>query len=146
MRSRFALVSAIALSVSLTSGFAQAKDCCAEGTECAPAKAQGKKLAKVQGYQVKVVQSGGFAGITKTYTIDSNAVSKKAQQRIAELLKATDIQQNSGTKKTTPNAADMFFYEFTVVHNGKTYTAVFDDGTLPQSYRALLDYLKTMQK
>jgi hypothetical protein len=145
MRSRTALVSAIALCVSFTAGFAQAKDCCSEG-ECPMNKPAKKPAAKTQGYQVTLVQSGGFAGINKTFTIDSATVSKKAQLKIAELVRATNIQKDSGIKKTTPNAADMFFYEFTVADNGKKLTATFDDGTLPQAYRDLFEYMKTMQK
>jgi hypothetical protein len=45
------------------------------------------------------------------------------------------------TSKTTPGAADLFFYEFEIEDGTRTIDVTFDDMSLPESVRPLLKFL-----
>jgi hypothetical protein len=126
------------VAVALMFSFADAVPACAR-------KDKHHQHAAVPTYQITASQSGGIAGMHKEISIDSAKLRKPQQKHLDELVQATGILKVDSEKKVTPRAADMFFYEFKVTSEGKTHTATFDEGTLPQTYRDLREYLNEVQ-
>jgi hypothetical protein len=138
-----------ALLVTFTAGTAMAKgsaDCCSEDGGCKKTMKNGKKPAAGSMYEIKVIQSGGIAGMHQELTVDTAKLKKPQQARFAQLVADTGILKVEETKKLTAGAADMFIYDFEVACCGKMHKAEFDEGTLPASYRALRQYMNTVQK
>ncbi len=86
-------------------------------------------------------QSGGFAAINKNYEVKLADLSKEEREKLEGLIAASGLLSIKKENKTTGGAADMFFYEFTAV-NGGEHHASYDDGTLPQAFRPLVDYVR----
>ena len=86
-------------------------------------------------------QSGGFAAINRAYEVKLADLSKEDREKLEGLIAASGLLSMKNERKTTPGAADMFFYEFTAV-NGREHRASYDDGTLPEAFRPLVDYVR----
>ena len=86
-------------------------------------------------------QSGGFAAINRTYSVKLADLTKEEREKLESLIQTSGLLSIKKENKTTPGAADMFFYEFTAL-NGGEHTASFDDGTLPAPFRPLVEYAR----
>lgn len=87
-------------------------------------------------------QSGGFIGARRLYEQKLKALPDGDRSKLAKLIQASGLLAIKGEQKLTKGACDVFYYDFTLKDGGTTHHAVFDDETLPQSYRPLVDYLK----
>lgn len=122
------------LLVNVPSG-AEAKGWCGRGS----AKSSSKADHAV--YRISFTKSGGIAGVHKAYLLESNKLDKAEQATLSNLLQKSGILGITLVQISTKGAADMFYYQLTVEHKGKTHSASYDDGTIPQAYRPLLDYV-----
>lgn len=87
------------------------------------------------------IQSGGFAGINRRYSVKMADLLKEDREKLEKLIESSGLLGMKNEKKTTPGAADMFFYEFTAV-NGGEHKATYDDGQLPEAFRPLVDHVR----
>lgn len=117
------------------------KGCAKPSASCCPKNENAASKNDSAVYRVSFTKSGGIAGVHKSYTLESNKLEKAEQATLSDLLQKSGILSISSVTKTTRGAADMFQYQLTVEHKGKTHTASYDDGTLPQAYRPLFDYV-----
>ena len=122
------------------------RSCCADDKQCKAAPHGKKKPAAGSMYQITVSQSGGIAGINKSFSVDSSKLKKPEQKKLADLVDATGIMKIDSVENRTPGAADMFIYAFEVSCCGKTHKASFDEGVMPASFKALRDYLNTVKQ
>jgi hypothetical protein len=90
-------------------------------------------------------QTGGFMGVNRLYEQNLSQLPKAEMQKLDQLVRQSGLM-NASEKKTNPRACDVFIYDFSFTQAGKTYQAVFDDTTLPASYRPLVEYLKDKVK
>lgn len=90
-------------------------------------------------------QSGGFAGINRSYSVNLADLEKDDREKLEKLIQGSGLLSMKNEKKTTPGAADMFFYEFTAV-NGGEHKATYDDGQLPDAFRPLVNYVRERAK
>jgi len=95
---------------------------------------------------VKLVEDGGFAARHNVYEVNVADLSKGDEKNLTKLLKKTDLLKNKTFKSTNPHAADVIFYEITVEGKNNHSVITYDDTTLPQSYRDLVNYLHTAIK
>lgn len=86
-------------------------------------------------------QSGGFAAINRVYSVKLAELSKEEAEKLASLIQSSGLLKVKNERKTTAGAADMFFYEFRASSDGE-HRATFDDGSLPDSFRPLLDFVR----
>lgn len=112
---------------------------CETGKKCE----KGKKMNKITSFTYH--QSGGFAAINRGYSVKLADLSEDEGNKLAELISASGLLKMKNERKTTPGAADMFFYEFSA-SNGGEHKATFDDGSLPQTFRPLLDFVRDKAK
>lgn len=90
-------------------------------------------------------QSGGFAAINRGYSVKIADLGKDEADKLTSLIESSGLLKMKNERKTTPGAADMFFYEFSA-SNGGEHKATFDDGSLPDSFRPLLDFVRDKAK
>ncbi len=98
-----------------------------------------KQMEKITSFTYQ--QSGGFAGISRSYSVKLAELSSEEREKLAKLIESSGLLSKKNEKKTTPGAADMFFYEFSAV-NGGEHKATYDDGQLPEAFRPLVDYAR----
>lgn len=87
-------------------------------------------------------QSGGFAGVNKLYEARLADMEKDQRTQLEDLIEESGLLKLTSESKTTPGAADMFFYEFVALDLKGTHKATYDDGTLPKSFRPILEFLR----
>lgn len=88
-------------------------------------------------------QSGGFAGVHKTFETALKDLQPQDAEKLSELIISSGLMKAKNVKKTNPNAADVFFYQFKLINGKNEYQATYDDTTLPETFRPLLEFLKT---
>lgn len=90
--------------------------------------------------KIKFRQSGGYAGLRMGCEIDLGSLPPQEANRLTALVEHSGILQ--ATSQRTPNAADLFTYEFTIETKDRNQQVSFDDMSLPEPIRPLLDYLQ----
>jgi Emfourin len=98
-------------------------------------------------------QSGGFAGFTQKCEIDTRTLPGAEAAEIENLVKIGGVLKpktagiigflKSRITFSRTGACDIFDYGISVESDGITYHVTFDDLTIPEGSRPLLDYLKT---
>jgi hypothetical protein len=114
-------------------------EACENGKKCE----KGKKMNKITSFTYH--QSGGFAAINRGYSVKLADLSEDEGSKLTELISTSGLLKMKNEHKTTPGAADMFFYEFSAI-NGGEHKATYDDGSLPQSFRPLLEFVRDKAK
>lgn len=99
-----------------------------------------KRLNKVTDFSFG--QSGGIMGMDKSYQVKLASLGSADRQQLEKLIQKSGLLSVKNEQKMTHGAADMFTYQFTAKGDNKEHSATFDDGTLPESYRALVSYLQ----
>lgn len=104
---------------------------------CQTDKQKNKQMEKISSFNYH--QSGGFAAINRTYSVKLADLSKEDRENLEKLIVGSGLLAIKKEKKTTPGAADMFFYEFSA-SNGCEHSATYDDGQLPDAFRPLVEF------
>lgn len=96
--------------------------------------------------KIKFRQSGGYAGplLSVGCEIDTESLSPEETAQLSSLVEDSGILQ--ATSQRTPNAADLLTYEFTIETREGTHTVSFDDLSMPDRIRPLLEYLQNRSK
>lgn len=87
-------------------------------------------------------QTGGFMGMDRSYNVKLSEMNSSERQELEHHIKESGIFDNRGGEWVTKGAADMFSYTFTVSDGNETREVTFDDGTLPESYRAIVEFAR----
>jgi len=132
------VVSGLASLVLVAPGFA------GDGQKC---KGKGDRKQKAERRMDKIVsfsfhQSGGFMGMDRQYDVKLADLSAADRDKLEQLIKDSGLLKLKSDEKLTRGAADMFVYQFSVDEGNQTHAVTFDDGTLPESYRPLIDHVK----
>lgn len=129
------------------SSFVGAVDACAKddgakkkvNSESKPMDAKPDGNSKIFVYE----KSGGFIGVHQKYEKDLAELSSDQRSQLEKLIADSGLLKENNDTRITGGAADMFHYEFRFKDGSKEHHVRFDDGTLPNSYRPLVDFLKS---
>lgn len=122
------------------------QDCCqSKSAKKTKGKKMSKKHDKSQLLTVSFTQSGGFAGINKGVEIICQDLAPSAQQQLTKLVEDSGILQGADVKKLNQSARDVFVYGFKVNTDKGMHQAQFDDTTIPDQYRPLMEFLRDNQ-
>lgn len=88
-------------------------------------------------------QSGGYAGLLKGCDIDTADLPYEKAKELEDLVQASEIA--SGEFLST-SSRDLQQYELTIEDGGSKTSVIFDDGSVPQSAKRLIGYLKKCAK
>jgi hypothetical protein len=84
-------------------------------------------------------QSGGFAGLVLGCDLDTRSMARGDAEELQRLVRQAALE-NAGTK-TSSTGADLTRYEIILTDNGRTTKVVFDDTTMPDNVRPLVEFL-----
>jgi hypothetical protein len=91
-------------------------------------------------------QTGGFRGVNRLYEQELSQLPEPQKKKLEQLIENSGLMKANSERITNSRVRDVFIYDFSFTQAGKTYQAVFDDTTLPESYRPLVEYLKDKVK
>ncbi|MEH1870041.1 protealysin inhibitor emfourin [Nostoc sp.] len=94
--------------------------------------------------QISFERTGGFAGITKKTTIDTDTLSPNEASTLAQLVEVADLFRLP-EHITSPNQeSDRFQYKLIVEDNGKQHTVTVSEASLPETLKPLVEWLQTL--
>jgi hypothetical protein len=92
--------------------------------------------------KISFVQSGGIAGLTSGCEIDTTSLPSAEAAEIESLVKRSGVLKSKFTLLRVA-ACDILGYSISVESSELTYHVGFDDLTIPEGGRPLLNYLKS---
>ncbi len=89
-------------------------------------------------------KSGGFAPIFQGCEFDTANAADADAATVEALARSSDIFNEKGAR--VPQARDVFYYTFEVELDGKTNKVTFDQLSVPEKVKPLLDFLMARSK
>ena len=87
-------------------------------------------------------KTGGFIGVDLKYEKNLSELSSDERQKLEKLIADSGLLNAKSDERITGGAADMYHYDFRYKDGSKEHHVSFDDGTIPSSYRPLVQFLK----
>ncbi|BBD58418.1 hypothetical protein NIES2109_11930 [Nostoc sp. HK-01] len=91
-------------------------------------------------------RTGGFAGITKKTTLDTNTLPAKEAKELPLLVQAADLFHLPAQIPSPNPQSDRFQYRLTVEDNDKQHTVIVSEAALPGTLRPLIEWLNNAAK
>jgi hypothetical protein len=112
----------------------------ADAAHCKAKTSKGHQVKpKMDLQKISYRKTGGFAGISKGVDIVVSSLSAEEQQQLQKLFDEANLPKHQ--EKTTPGAADVFYYWIEATAAKGTYEVKYDDVSLPGSVRPLVQFL-----
>lgn len=89
--------------------------------------------------------TGGYTGLTKTKTIDSDKILADQANMLRQLIDASNFFDLPSAIPYQGPARDFFQYNLTVEYESKKHTIIVDEPAAPSELRPLLQWLKTFK-
>ena len=94
--------------------------------------------------KVSFRKSGGFAAIFEGVILDSGKMSAEESKELSALIQSSDILNQKG--KRHESARDVHLFTFEVDYNGQHNKVTFDQLSVPNEVKPLLDFLTARSK
>jgi hypothetical protein len=91
--------------------------------------------------RIDLVRSGGFAGISRRASVDTDALPPAEAGRIAELVGAVDFDALAALATGPPGRPDRFQYDLDVRQGGRHHHLTLGERDAPPELRALIDHV-----
>jgi hypothetical protein len=98
--------------------------------------------------KVTIERTGGFAGMSTTFSVDDNTLNASEKQQLETLLDKSKFFEMpvKSSEEPSKGAADYFIYRITAESEpGKSHTVERTDLTMDSSLKALVDILESKQ-
>ena len=86
-------------------------------------------------------RSGGFTGISTSVEIDSSELAPREAEEVQLLIVRSGFFEAITFSNKFVNMPDQFRYNITIEHMGKKRTLELNDGSIPDLFRPLINYL-----
>jgi hypothetical protein len=90
--------------------------------------------------KLRFTQSGGFAGLIRQCTIDTETMKPDEAAALEGLVRQASL--SASRQALSRSARDLEEYEIAIDRDGKSVTVVLDQSTLPAEAKPLVAYLK----
>jgi hypothetical protein len=91
--------------------------------------------------RIDLVRSGGFAGISRRASVDTDELPPAEAARVAELVKAVDFDALGTMATGPPRRPDRFQYDLDLRQGGRHHHLTLGEGDAPPELRALMDHV-----
>jgi len=92
--------------------------------------------------RISFERTGGFAGISRTKTVDTANIAANEANQIPPLLEAANFFNLPENITASPTQPDRFQYKLTVEDEGKKHTVTVSEAALPGTLRPLIEWLQ----
>lgn len=86
-------------------------------------------------------RTGGFAGITRTTTVDTETLSPQEADVLSRLVAAADLFKLPEQITASGSQSDRFQYKLTVEDQGQQHTVTVSEAAIPGTLRPLIEWL-----
>lgn len=94
--------------------------------------------------KVNYQRTGGFAPIPVACTIDTDTCAAEEAQELMRLVTVSNVM--TADSRTNPAARDVRLHKLNIDDNGNTKQVSWDDISIPEEARALVQFLQTRAK
>ncbi len=91
--------------------------------------------------RVTLEQSGGFAGLMITKTIDTHDLSPTEAQQLEQWVKDSNFFQLTSIVEASPQS-DRFGYVLSVEENGRSHSIEMSETNVPEKVRLLIEWVQ----
>ncbi|MBW4686974.1 MAG: hypothetical protein KME40_18170 [Komarekiella atlantica HA4396-MV6] len=91
--------------------------------------------------RISFERTGGFAGISKKKTFDTDSLPPNEAQELPRLVEAADLFKLPERITSSNPQSDRFQYKLTLEDNGKQHTVTVSEAALPGTLRPLIEWL-----
>lgn len=91
--------------------------------------------------RVTLEQSGGFAGLMITRTIDTQDLSPSEAQQLEQLVNESNFFQLTSTTESSPQP-DRFQYQFSIDTGEHSHSIQIGETNIPEQLRPLLTWVQ----
>lgn len=92
-------------------------------------------------FHIHFRRSGGFTGISTSIEIDSRELAPVEAEELKLLIFRSEFFEAVTSDNKFIHMPDQFQYNITIEHIGKRRTLEFSDGSAPDLFRPLINYL-----
>ena len=94
-----------------------------------------------QPFYIFYERSGGFAGMTNTFEINSDTLNQEQKEQLISLIDNSGFFDFSMEDKKEKNLPDQFQYKITIEKENNKNTLEFGESEIPDKMRPLIQYL-----
>ncbi|MGG6264459.1 protealysin inhibitor emfourin [Leptolyngbya sp. AN03gr2] len=95
--------------------------------------------------RVTLEQSGGFAGLMITKSIDTQDLSPSEAQQLENLVKSSNFFQLNSIVEASPQP-DRFGYTLMIEMNGRSHSIDLSETNMPEKVRPIADWVQTRSR
>lgn len=92
-------------------------------------------------FHIDFERSGGFTGGSSRVKIDSRELDSEEAELLKQLIGHSGFFEAFVLENKFLNMPDQFSYQITIEHMGKRRTLELTDGSIPDLFRPLINYL-----
>src|SRR3954453_24181014 len=92
-----------------------------------------------EGWRIELIRSGGFAGVTRRWSLEPDDLGADEAAEVERLLAALD--DVAADPPEPARGADRFQYELRGMRGGETRSMTLQEGAIPDEIRPLIDRL-----
>jgi hypothetical protein len=92
-----------------------------------------------------VVRGGGFGGLVRLVTVDSDGLAPEDAQEMSALVRGAQLPDQPGGRSQEHAQADRFTYEVMVEDGGRVRRVRFLEQSLPPEVRALITWVTSVE-
>jgi hypothetical protein len=92
-------------------------------------------------FHIDFERSGGFTGGSHRVKINSGELDSGEAETLRQLIADSGFFEAMVFENTFLNMPDQFSYQITIEHMGKTRTLELTEGSIPDLFRPLINYL-----
>jgi hypothetical protein len=94
--------------------------------------------------RISFERSGGFAGITRTKTIDTATLPPNESNQVSQLIQSAGFFELPQTITSDTRGSDRFQYTLTVENNGQQHTITVGESALSGDLKSLIECLNNV--
>lgn len=92
--------------------------------------------------RVTLEQSGGFAGLMITKTINTQDLSPSEAQQLEEMVRESNFFQLNSISEAFPQP-DRFGYTLSIEMEGRTHSIDISETNMPESVKPIVEWIQT---
>ncbi|WP_017314273.1 protealysin inhibitor emfourin [Mastigocladopsis repens] len=96
--------------------------------------------------RISFERTGGFAGISRTKTVDTANISANEADLLPQLVEAANFFNLPENITASTSQPDRFQYRLTVEDEGRKHTVTVSETALPGTLRPLIEWLQKREK
>ncbi|MBD2777956.1 protealysin inhibitor emfourin [Iningainema tapete] len=92
--------------------------------------------------RISFERTGGFAGISRSKTVDTSTMPESEAKQLPQLLEAANFYNLPANITAPPNQPDRFQYTLTVEDQGEEHSVTVSEAAMPGTLRPLIEWLQ----